>query len=290
MNAKLINGAGVTVSAQQDADFFASVTGDSGTSWGTILSIGQKMKAEATSENSVRIYDGVAIKDGRRIQIPADSYDDFTIPTASQGQTAAYAIGYTVTAGAEETLSQLVVNATNGIPAAASLRSGASSMPVILALVTVEGVNITGVEQRIYAKSLSEIQAETETVGAKVDKIHTIYTRTLTTTVGGTIVATRTGNVVTLHTSFTYAFPIKDRSYTLSTIPVGYRPTRNSFFAATPTSRSGDNMLASDSALMAVIDVNRSDRSWNFNVASSTTSYREYAATLTYITADDYPA
>lgn len=96
--------------------------------------------------------------------------------------------------------------------------------------------------------------------------------------------------MVTLHASFTYAFPIKDRSYTLSTIPVGYRPTRNSFFAATPTSRSGDNMLASDSALMAVIDVNRSDRSWNFNVASSTTSYREYAATLTYITADDYPA
>lgn len=99
MAALLINGNGFEeVSAQRDADFYEGIFGKET----CILAVGQKMSA-AIVNNSPRIYDGVILtKEGRRIQIDYGTYQDFTIPTGTAGQTAYYIIGFKLSTGSDD--------------------------------------------------------------------------------------------------------------------------------------------------------------------------------------------
>lgn len=98
--AKLINGNGQTdITAQIDADFYAGLTG--GVTG--VMPVGRRMEADIV-DNVPRIYDGVILtKEGRRIQIDADEYDDFIIPAGAAGITAYYIIGYKLVVEADET-------------------------------------------------------------------------------------------------------------------------------------------------------------------------------------------
>ena len=89
--AVLVNGdAFKPVTAQMDADFYTGL-------WGmdlSVMAVGGNMAATIVSATTVRIADGEAIIQGRRIHINAGSYDEFTIPTGEQGVTKYYVIGY----------------------------------------------------------------------------------------------------------------------------------------------------------------------------------------------------
>lgn len=97
--AKLINGNGQTdITAQIDADFYAGLTGG----MTGVMPVGRRMEA-AIVDNVPRIYDGVILtKEGRRIQIDADEYDEFTIPDGSAGTTSFYIIGYKLIVESDE--------------------------------------------------------------------------------------------------------------------------------------------------------------------------------------------
>lgn len=96
---KLINGNGSEgITAQVDADFWSGLTG--GVTG--IMPAGERMVASIV-DNQPRIADGVLLtKEGRRIQIDADDYEDFTIPAGVDGVTAYYIIGFKLVTAANE--------------------------------------------------------------------------------------------------------------------------------------------------------------------------------------------
>ena len=145
--AVLINGDGFSpVTAQMDADFYAGI-------WGEKLSViaaGSNMEASIESATTVRIADGEAIIQGRRIHIDAGSFDEFTIPVGSQGTTAYYVIGYELYRDNENKelcrqFVQEVNSASATVPAGGVLRDGATSIKAAMYRVTKEGVNIGSV-------------------------------------------------------------------------------------------------------------------------------------------------
>lgn len=141
--AVLINGNGYSpVTAQQDADLYAGLVGN----LTTVLDVGNGMAAQIINSNTVRILDGEAVSQGRRIHLDPGSYDDFTIPTGTQGMTSYYIIGYhiyTDGSGNElvETFVQQMQNAADTITEE-QLRDGATDSYVSLYRVTVDGLTL----------------------------------------------------------------------------------------------------------------------------------------------------
>lgn len=166
--ANLINGSGFEyVSAQRDADFFRGITGGDG----VFLEVGNNMAYSVPSANTVRILDGEFVtNEGRRIHIDAGSYDDFAIPSGSQGVTTYYFIGYRFYIGTGEQegheLCETYVYTGSGAsddPTTGKLRDGAQE--VIVALYRVKQVGIT----------ISEVKALRSTVKplAYIDTLET---------------------------------------------------------------------------------------------------------------------
>ncbi len=85
-NVSLATGGGCTVSAQMDADFYASVFGEEP----IVLHIGSQCEPTITSATSVHVSDGVFLIQGRQVHI---TEDDFEIPT---GTATTYYCGYEI--------------------------------------------------------------------------------------------------------------------------------------------------------------------------------------------------
>lgn len=142
--AVLVNGDGFKpVTAQMDADFYAGIWGD-GLS---VINVGSNMAASIESATVVRVADGEAVIQGRRIHIDAGSYDEFSIPIGEQGATKYFVIGYELYRNAENkelcrTFVQEVASASATVPAGGVLRDGATSIKAPLYRVTKNGVNI----------------------------------------------------------------------------------------------------------------------------------------------------
>lgn len=168
--AVLINGNGYSpVTAQQDADLYAGLVGNST----MVLSVGNEMAAQIINSNTVRILDGEAVSQGRRIHLDPGSYDDFTIPTGTQGVVSRYIIGYhiyTDGSGNElvETFVQQIQTADERIPEA-QMRDGATDSYVSLYRVTVNGTTII-TPTALYAKRPAQlIQHGAQEFGASIN-------------------------------------------------------------------------------------------------------------------------
>ena len=144
--AVLINGDGYSpVTAQQDADFFAGIFGQDL----CVLDVGSNMAASIQSATCVRIADGEAIVQGRRIHNDVGTYDDFDIPVGAQGTTKHYIIGYELYRDVDtkekcRTFVQEVASATATISQSV-IRDGATSAKISMYRVLKEGVNIESV-------------------------------------------------------------------------------------------------------------------------------------------------
>lgn len=145
--AYLINGDGFSpVTAQQDADLYAGILGQRL----QVLDVGQKMAATIIDSNTIRIGDGEAVAQGRRIHNDPGQYDDFIIPNGQQRVTNHYIIGYRLykNAGTSQeeaaTFVQHVDSATDVIEEAV-LRDGASESYISFYRVVQDGVSLTSV-------------------------------------------------------------------------------------------------------------------------------------------------
>lgn len=145
--AVLVNGDGFKpVTAQIDADFYTGL-------WGndlSVINVGSNMAASIESATVVRVADGEAIIQGRRIHIDAGSYDEFSIPVGEQGTTKYFVIGYELYRDAENkelcrTFVQEVDSASATVPVGGVLRDGATSIKASMYRVTKNGVNIGSV-------------------------------------------------------------------------------------------------------------------------------------------------
>lgn len=90
MAVVLCTGAGATVTAQMDADLFAGIVGNEK----IVLAVGRQMEAAIIDNNTVRIYDGSLVCQGRHVCVEANTSEDFYIDTGEQGVTRYDIIGY----------------------------------------------------------------------------------------------------------------------------------------------------------------------------------------------------
>ena len=140
--AELRCGAGVTVSAQKDADLLLGLFGDAR----LVLKVGRQMEAAIIDNNTVRIYDGIVVSKGRDIHNPANTYDDFTIETGAQNVTRYDIIGYHLHKSDGKELCENFVRkgvAEDEIIEEESLRDGADEAYVSMYRVKIEGLTIT---------------------------------------------------------------------------------------------------------------------------------------------------
>lgn len=143
--AILLNGDGYQgITAQEDADLYAGLAG----SGRLLLNVGRKMECEIVDNNTVRIYDGELVSKGRRIHIDAGTWDDFTIPTGSQGATKYFTLGYRLYSDGGQQKCQAVLKTDNGSTTYTEndLRDGSSETYISVYRIKQEGLNLTDIE------------------------------------------------------------------------------------------------------------------------------------------------
>lgn len=142
--ANLLNGDGYAgITAQEDADLYAGLAG----SGRLMLNVGRKMECEIIDNNTVRIYDGELISKGRRIHIDAGTWDDFTIPTGSQGEIKYFTLGYRLYNDGGQQKCEAVLKTDRNLPVYTEhdLRDGSAETYVSLYCIKQEGLNLTNV-------------------------------------------------------------------------------------------------------------------------------------------------
>lgn len=142
--AILLNGDGYQgITAQEDADLYAGLAG----SGRLVLNVGRKMECEIIDNNTVRVYDGELISKGRRIHIDAGTWDDFTIPTGSQGEIKYFTLGYRLYNDGGQQKCEAVLKTDSNLPVYTEhdLRDGSAETYVSLYFIKQEGLNLTNV-------------------------------------------------------------------------------------------------------------------------------------------------
>lgn len=143
--ANLLNGDGYAgITAQEDADLYAGLAG----SGRLVLNVGRKMECEIINNNTVRIYDGELVTKGRRIHIDAGTWDEFTIPNGSQGETKFYTLGYRLYSneGIQRCEKLIKSDSGNKYYAENDLRTGEAESYVSVYRIKQEGINLTDIE------------------------------------------------------------------------------------------------------------------------------------------------
>ena len=143
--AVLLNGDGYQgITAQEDADLYTGLAG----SGRLMLNVGRKMACEIVDNNTVRIYDGELISKGRRIHIDAGTWDDFTIPTGSQGEIKYFTLGYRLynDGGKQKCQATLKTDSRSTIYTENDLRDGDSETYISVYRIKQEGLNLTDIE------------------------------------------------------------------------------------------------------------------------------------------------
>lgn len=138
--AELMVGNGQNVTAQNDADLYSGFVG----SGSYVFATGNQMAASIVDNNTVRISDGIAIKEGRAFTIPVNSYDEFNIPNGTQGNVVYYYLGYhiyTADDGKEEIETVVTTNQTD----VNSLRGGNTEMNIWLYKAKLNGLVLESV-------------------------------------------------------------------------------------------------------------------------------------------------
>ena len=172
MAFKLINGTGnKSVSAQQDADLFSGIFGNTP----VVLPVGERCRAEIRDANTVRIYDGEIISQGRRFNQGYGEYQDYTVENGSQGTVRYDILGfhfYTDESGNE--LSEPFVTkgvGENGTIAENSIREGATESYISMYRVKINGLSIEKVEPLyLVVCSVSEVEAEVEKIRSSMEQ------------------------------------------------------------------------------------------------------------------------
>lgn len=229
--AKLLNGDGYRgITAQEDADLYAGIIGNGR----LLLNVGKKMAAKIVDNNTIRIYDGELVSKGRRIHIDAGTWDDFTIPTGSQGVTKYFTIGYRLyTNGAGSQVCEQAVKTDTSVVnyEEASLRNEAAEAYVAIYRVKQDGISLTGVTA-LYDMVLSaaEVQAKIFDTGWLTP---TFDPNTSNPTAGTKIRYRKKNGIV--YVQGTIGIKDLQDSFALFNLPEGYRSGCNFYSVNTAT-------------------------------------------------------
>lgn len=172
----LINGDGnPRVTAAQDADWYGSLTGEKT----CIMPAIDKFSATVADANTIEISSGVLItKEGRRVQIDAETIEEIIIPTGTQGSDTYYIIGfhlYIDESGQQvaETFVETMENESDTITET-TFREGSTSIYISLYRVKRSGLTLESVTRicPMYELSADEIVHGNTNVGAELTQIN----------------------------------------------------------------------------------------------------------------------
>lgn len=172
----LINGDGnPRVTAAQDADWYGSLTGEKT----CIMPANDKFSATVADANTIEISSGVLItKEGRRVQIDAETIEEIIIPTGTQGSDTYYIIGfhlYIDESGQQvaETFVETMENESDTITET-TFREGSTSIYISLYRVKRSGLTLESVTRicPMYEISADEIVYGNTDVGAELTQIN----------------------------------------------------------------------------------------------------------------------
>lgn len=172
----LINGDGnPRVTAAQDADWYGSLTGEKT----CIMPANDKFSATVADANTIEISSGVLItKEGRRVQIDAETIEEIIIPTGTQGTDTYYIIGfhlYIDESGQQvaETFVETMENESDTITET-TFREGSTSIYISLYRVKRNGLTLESVTRicPMYELSADEIVYGNTNVGSALTQIN----------------------------------------------------------------------------------------------------------------------
>lgn len=172
----LINGDGnPRVTAAQDADWYGSLTGEKT----CIMPAIDKFSATVADANTIEISSGVLItKEGRRVQVDAETIEEIIIPTGTQGSDTYYIIGfhlYIDESGQQvaETFVETMENESDTITET-TFREGSTSIYISLYRVKRSGLTLESVTRicPMYELSADEIVYGNTNVGAELTQIN----------------------------------------------------------------------------------------------------------------------
>lgn len=141
MSFYLATGAGQEVEAYMDGDIYAGIIG----SKTVIMPVGNQMSYEIVDSNTVRVYDGVVVRNGRCVIIPNGSYEDFEIPAGSSGAKNTYTLAFYFYKNNGKEYVRKAVNEGKTSVTNGSIRNN-SSGSIPLYVVEQDGFNISSVK------------------------------------------------------------------------------------------------------------------------------------------------
>lgn len=158
------------ITASQVGDYNIGVTGMNS----CVFGVGEQLRAEIVDTNTIRVYDGAFMLQGRRGGIEAGTYETVTIENGTQAQfrNDLIAIKYEKdTEKLTESVSIVVIKGTPGDVASdpevetGNLRTGDTVCYMPLYRVTLGGINLTGLEQ------LFTVRKTVEGLENKIDRV-----------------------------------------------------------------------------------------------------------------------
>lgn len=158
------------VSAQQDADLFAGIFGNTP----VVLPVGERCRAEIRDANTVRVYDGEFISQGRRFNQGYGEYQDYTVENGSQGNVRYDILGfhfYTDESGNEvsETFVQKDIG-ENGTITEDTIRDGATESYISMYRIKINGLSIESITPLyLVVCTVSEVSAEVEKIKSSME-------------------------------------------------------------------------------------------------------------------------
>jgi hypothetical protein len=188
----LINGDGnPRVTAAQDADWYGSLTGEKT----CIMPANDKFSATVADANTIEISSGVLItKEGRRVQVDAETIEEIIIPTGTQGVDTYYIIGfhlYIDESGQQvaETFVETMENESDTITET-TFREGSTSIYISLYRVKRSGLTLESVTRicPMYELSADEIVYGNTNVGAKLTQINSDLSDLMKADIGTNVV------------------------------------------------------------------------------------------------------
>ena len=141
------------ITAEQDRDINIGIVGDGS----YVMPTGQRLEAEVSSNNEVRIRDGVIMHQGCAASIKKNTYDPVTIINGSQGMKRIDLIVARYERNVETGVETISLVALQGTPTEGSpvtpeytegdIQSGDTVADMPLYKVQIDGLNITGLEK-----------------------------------------------------------------------------------------------------------------------------------------------
>lgn len=240
MAITFVTKSGGTVRAFDDAAARRGLTGGT-----AVLTVGQQMKYEIISGNTLRVYDGVFMLQGRQVNIDPNTYEDFVFDVGTQNQVRYDICGFeykkTDTAESMEKFITKNVGAS-GKPTEKDLWSGATSAQGGLYRVKFNGVSIQSVEPLFTTMPILA-----NLYGAASVTLASGVTEEYATTLK------RVGRIIIINFALQGTFSTKTHSH-IFTIPDGYRPNARVYTAG----HSG-----SDGPIQVRIDADGKVYVWN---------------------------